>query len=165
MTDIKQIWRAGRVRRWHMNPEMSDTNDYNDGHSARVARILIALFPSASFDLVKAALTHDDEELFCGDVSGPVKYEQPEAYKTLKAFGRIGARAMWGGHLPNDVLTDKERNQLHFCDKLDAAMWVCHTKRWVLLGDGWPVALEWLADRANEFGIYDRIFDNWGNLK
>lgn len=165
MTDIKQIWRAGRVRRWHMNPEMSDTDDYNDGHSARVARLLIALFPSASFSVIKAALTHDDEELFCGDVSGPVKRNQPEAYNALEAFGRVGARAMWGGHMPHETLTDREKRWLHFCDKLDAAMWVNHTKQFVLLGDNWSDHLAWLNAEAEEFGIHLMIFDNWGRLK
>lgn len=166
MTDIRQIWRAGRVRRWHMNPDMAHTEDYNDGHQARVARLLIALFPSASFDLIKAALTHDDEELFCGDVSGPVKREQPEAYAALESFGRIGARAMWGGHMPHETLTERELRWLHFCDRLDAAKWVQHTNKRHLRVDGWDNAIDWLRTQSMNFGIHELVFDQYtGGLK
>ena len=41
MTDILDMWKACRVRRWHTNTELAGTDDRIDGHSGRVARIIL----------------------------------------------------------------------------------------------------------------------------
>ena len=77
MTNLNSIFRAGFVRRWHSDPDLCHTVDPIDGHSARVARIILALHPSPSVALIRAALTHDDGESVTGDMSAVMKRNNP----------------------------------------------------------------------------------------
>lgn len=130
--NLQQIWEAGRVARWHQHPKLSNSGDFIDAHSARVARLLIALFnPSAN--LLIAALTHDDPELFTGDMSRPAKEANHHEWVKIEQWGESRAIEMWGRQiLPDPDLDHWERAQLYFCDKLDGLMWLrhCRPERW-----------------------------------
>jgi hypothetical protein len=45
---LERIFHAGLTRRWHTNAHLNGTCDRLDGHQARVARIILALWPDAS---------------------------------------------------------------------------------------------------------------------
>lgn len=124
--DIELIFNAGRVRRWHNNPVMSRTDDYNDAHQGRVARLLLALHPNPTLMLLVAALTHDDGELFAGDMTRPVKDGNPELREAVREIEDAGTCEIWGIEKPIE-LSPIDQEWLKFADRLDSYMWMLHT--------------------------------------
>ena len=74
---LTALYNAGAVRRWHTNPHMAHVVDTIDGHSGRVAKMILLLHPAPSMALIRAALTHDDGEYAVGDIPGPAKSALP----------------------------------------------------------------------------------------
>jgi len=158
--DLKAIFRAGCVLRWHTNPDLATTGDRIDGHSARVARILIALHPSPSVSLLCHALIHDDGESAVGDVPAPAKDSTPGLAEWLEVAEEVERRRLWSGAAGMDGsagLTDSERMWLRFADRLDAFQWAAHHAPCALNGDGWPHARDWLVETAIVLGCQDAV--------
>ena len=164
MRHLTQIYRAGRVRRWHANPDLAHTDDRIDGHSARVARIILALHPAPSFDLVRAALIHDDGESVTGDVPADAKRMFPALARFLKAIERQAILRLWGT-LPGTGLTARDLEWLEFADRLDAYMWTKAHRPDILARDGWPEALATLTAMAAEFGVSDALRGATGQVE
>ena len=150
-TDIQRIFYAGLTTRWHTNPHLAQTCDRLDGHQGRVARLILALFPDASRDLLIAALTHDDGESVTGDIPAT----------TGKTAEQMGAEALargeiWG--LGFQLLARYERERLRLADKLDAYMWAEHHAPAVVLDGGeWSEAWQEIVKLAVELGVEDRL--------
>ena len=149
-----RAWRAGRVRRWHSNADMADTVETVDGHQARVARLVLALSPLASRNLLRAALTHDDGEHASGDVSGPIKRQHPALADELRHIEDVARQSIWGS---DATLTAHEQLLLDVCDKLDAYLWVRHHRPEHLSGHGWPEARQRLQADAIALGLTAEI--------
>lgn len=147
MADILAIFRAGFVRRWHTHPDLAHTCDRIDGHSARVARIILALHPDPSRDLIKAALIHDDGESVVGDMPYGGKAGRLGA-EYCHAEGRA-VRSLWGAA---PMLSGDDAIWLQFADRLDAYMWAAHHAPHVMNGDGWPEARAWLIGKSHGLG-------------
>ena len=150
MTNLTSIFRAGFVRRWHSDPDLCHTVDRIDGHSARVARIILALHPSPSVALIRAALTHDDGESVTGDMSAVCKQQNPVIASILALAEGVARRALWG-HEPD--LSDRDRIWLKFADRLDAYMWAAHHAPHIMDRDGWPELLTWINETAELLGV------------
>lgn len=150
--DLETIFYAGLVHRWHTNPRLAGTVDRLDGHQARVARIIIALWPDASRDLILAALTHDDGEYITGDVPAPAGKTPAQVIAELKAWRSVWGREWPGRDWPDLDPLDKRR--LHFADKLDAFQWAeHHAPEHVMMAEEWVRAHNWLLDEAEELGV------------
>jgi len=145
-TDINRIFLSGLTNRWHANPWLATTTDRIDGHQGRVARLITALWPDASRDLIIAALTHDDGESVTGDI--PFTTKKTERQKNAEAAARV---MIWGRQLPSLLTPDADR--LIFCDRLDAAMWMMHHAPECQHDRGWPEAIEWIKREANILGV------------
>ncbi len=156
MTDLRAIERAGRVRRFHANPDLCDTFDPVGYHAGRVARICMALWPDCSAELLKAALTHDDGEGGAwGDVPGPAKALMPGiARQAMEEAEYQALYRLWGRDF---TLTHPERKRLHFADKLDAFMWCQRHAPDALDRDEWARARAWLRDNAIALGVADKV--------
>lgn len=141
---LHRIFLAGFVRRWHANPDLAHTVDRIDGHSARVARIILALHPDPTVALLKAALTHDDGEIVTGDVPWGAK-QNPDLKSALNVAEFNARNDLW----PVDKCTADDHRWINFADRLDAYMWASHHAPHVLHRDGWPEAKDWLQDEAN----------------
>lgn len=155
--NLLKAFRAGLVARWHTNPELAHTNDRIDGHSGRVARIILMLHPDPSVALLRAALIHDDGEHAVGDVKAPCKDEFPDF---AAALGEIEAHAradIWGLQEVFSDLSPEDRQWLKFADRLDAYMWAAHHAPQVMNGDGWPEACMWLCDEGQALGAEDGL--------
>lgn len=140
MIDLNQIFRAGRVRRWHANSDLSWTDDYVDGHQGRVARIILALCPDPSATLIAAALTHDDGEWMFGDIPAPGKAAMTPMFRHALNQAESDARqAVWGDKSPS-ALTEKEYAWLRLADRLDGYMWCLFTMPDVTLRAEWQDA-------------------------
>lgn len=146
---ITALYNAGAVRRWHTNPHMAHVVDTIDGHSGRVAKLILLLHPAPSMALIRAALTHDDGEHATGDVPYPAKQRfAPEFRAALDAMETAAREAIWG---PDPVLTDAEALWLRYADRLDAYI-TAERAGAPMDRDGWPDALGWIAATAAELG-------------
>ena len=149
-TSIQRVFYAGLTTRWHTNPHLAQTCDRLDGHQGRVARLILALWPEASRDLLIAALTHDDGESVTGDI--PATYPKSDKRKVAEAFAR---NDIWG-HTPRLSYEDGQR--LRLADKLDAYMWAEHHAFTVVLdSDEWAEAWREIVKLAVEPGVEDRL--------
>jgi hypothetical protein len=148
------IFRAGRTRRWHTNPDLCDTADHVDGHSGRVARILLHLWPDTSAAALRAALTHDDGEHASADVAGPIKRAWPDLAYMLHDIETLERQALWGA---DPDLTELERARIDFADKLDAYMWMMHHRPHLRSRPDWADTREYLTARAIVLHVSDRL--------
>ena len=150
MTKIDKIFRAGFVRRWHKNPDLCHTADPVDGHSGRVARLILALHPNPSMDLLRAALVHDDGEHATGDMSVPAKLANPQMSKMIDRMERAARIDLWGSDFE---LWQEEQVWLKFADRLDAYMWAKHHAPHIMDSDDWPECRRWLVEQAEALGV------------
>jgi len=164
MIDLLAIFRAGAVRRWHTNPDLAHTCDRIDGHSARVARIILALHPEPSTDLLRAALIHDDGESVVGDIPAPAKMAMDTRYGQLGEHLRDvedeAIEALWGRSWFTAEFVIRGMNEvawLKFADRLDAFMWAAHHAPHVMDGDGWPEARQWLISQSHALGCAAQV--------
>jgi len=148
--NLTSIFRAGFVRRWHSNPDLCHTVDRIDGHSARVARIILALHPSPSAALIRAALTHDDGESVTGDMSAVCKGAHWQLAEQMARVEYIARTDLWG--LDPD-LGNVGYIWLKFADRLDAYMWAAHHAPHIMDRDGWPELLAWINETADVLGV------------
>lgn len=152
--NLQTIFNAGRVRRWHKNAALSWTDDYNDGHQGRVARLILALHPKPSNYLLAAALTHDDGEIESGDMDAEFKRSNPIIADALQKFEDAATCKMWGVNFtPSSALNPKEKSWLKFCDRLDAYMWVKHKQPSELEKEDWQRQNKELKEFAEKNGI------------
>ena len=150
MTDINRIFQAGLTQRWHTNPWLTHTTDRLDGHQGRVARLIIALWPDASRDLIIAALSHDDAESITGDI--PYPRGKTTEQERAEAAARI---IVWQRRAP--MLSSQDEARLRFCDRLDAAMWMLHWAPQCKDREDWKDALTWIDHEATRLGVEDRL--------
>jgi hypothetical protein len=146
---ILTAWHAGRVRRWHTNPHLSWTSDYNDGHQGRVATLILLLHPAPTLEIISAALIHDGGEWAVGDVSGTVKARYPDLAVWLAKIEQEAIEAIFGA-FPD--LSPVEAQWLKFADRLDAWIWARH-HRAPMDRDGWPAATCFLYAEACALGV------------
>jgi hypothetical protein len=134
--NILRTWGAGRVARWHTNPDMSDSGDYVDGHQGRAAVLAYLLWPD---DLVTVAATavHDQGERGPGDVSYPFKRSNPGIRKALEDAEDI---EMGGQGLRPFLLTFLQKERLAFVDRLDCYLWAYYRRPSVLKEASWAAA-------------------------
>jgi len=152
-TVLRRVFRAGFVSRWHTNPDLAHTCDRIDGHSARVARIILALHPNPSLALIRAALIHDDGESVTGDV--PMMTKSGRLRAELEAAEGAASRALWGDALP--MLSGDDHAWLKLADRLDAYMWAAHHAPHIMDSDGWPEARKWIIAEAERLGVKDAV--------
>lgn len=146
-------WLAGSTRRWHTNPAFCETGDRVDGHSCRVAILILQFSPHASAELLRAAITHDLGENAVGDMASPVKRKNPELYAALEALEADALRSL-GFEDPAQVLAYREAALLHLCDGLDAYLWaVTHRPAYVRARDDWRAMFARLQSRADALGV------------
>lgn len=147
--NLKTTWEATATRRWHSNSRLCHTVDPVGLHSARVALIMLALWPDTSREAIVAALMHDLAESVVGDL--------PPAGKSMLASASTAERLIAvqnGWHVP---LKDVDATRLRFADRLDAYLWAMH-HRAPDNGD-WADAREWLIWSADRLGIRDKLED------
>ena len=156
-TDIQRVFYAGLTTRWHTNPWLAQTCDRLDGHQGRVARLILALWPDASRNLLISALIHDDGESVTGDI--------PETYR--KTVEQMGAEAdalvdIWNGGWGKNFRAfpdgGEDRKRIRLADKLDAYMWAEHHQpHEVMTRKEWSDAWQEIVKLAVDLGVEDRL--------
>lgn len=144
-------WLAGSTHRWHTNPILAGTRDRVDGHSGRVAILILQFRPNAPADLLRAAVVHDLGENAVGDIASPVKWQNPDLYAAVEAL-EASALAAMGFDFPD--LDPESAELLHLCDGLDAYLWaVTHRPDYVARHSAWGAMLARLQSRADGLGV------------
>lgn len=105
--------KGGRVRRFHTEPFIGEQN--NAHHSHGVALIVHYLHPEASKNLIIAALTHDIEEGYLGDMPGQVKH----FHKPLKKAMNDAEKKYRKLHGLDIKLSKKEQVILKWADTIE----------------------------------------------
>lgn len=150
-------WLAGSTHRWHTNPIFATTRDRVDGHSARVAILILQFCPAASAELLRSAIVHDLGENFVGDLASPVKWQNPDLYAALEALEAAALEKM-GFDVPALVLSERERAVLHLCDGLDAYLWAAfHNPVFVQSRPDWLAMFARLQSRAADLGFSEKF--------
>ena len=150
MTDLLTIWRAGRVRRWHVNPHLSHTNDCDDGHSFRVTVMALFFKPDLSRDAIISALAHDLGEYATGDISYMVKIENPSLAADIDKIEREVIRRL-GFSTPKLDLYDEKLIKL--CDWTDAWLWMAHHTPELKTRSDWVMQKNNAFNLARELGL------------
>ena len=150
MADLRAIWTAGRVMRWHIHPHLAGSGDRLDGHHARVARIILALHPEPSVDILRAALTHDDGEAVTGD--------RPYGFTPCDWCGdaEMDARdEMWGDKV--GWVSCPDGAWLRFADSLDAYLWAQHHAPQIMDQHEWQAHRGEIIALARALGVEDKV--------
>lgn len=143
MAKLIDVLSAGRVARWHQNPQLSWTKDHLDGHQGRVARFFLALWPSeATAAVLINALIHDDGELVSGDIAA-IYGKTPEHQECEKN----AQKKIWGNQAP---ITKRQEKQIRLCDKLDAYAWMLARDCNLQHRPDWRAALRNIHNLAGE---------------
>ena len=153
---VARIYAAGKVRRWHMNPALSNSNQTNADHQGGCVRLLLMLHPDPSVPLIRAVAHHDDGERWAGDMSAPAKQANRDLADHLF---RIERRALERelGHDVFDKLSAAEASWLLLVDRLEAYAHVSIHRRDELARDGWPAARTKLLEIAGFCGVRDAV--------
>ena len=144
-------WAAGHVNRWHTNDShaLRNSHDSNHQHSARVALLIMHLFPDADIQLIKAAPHHDLPEKKTGDMSGETKREIPELANILET-----AEADW--HFANGTVITKDP-RLKLCDSIDAILWAWSVDPALMARDDWQRHIQQVLTSAGALGVRDQV--------
>lgn len=148
--DALGVWRDSFTRRWHTNPDMSHTTDFNCAHQGRVALLALCLFPDAGLDLLRAAITHDQGEAGVGDVAFPVKQKHPEFSKHLDEMEAAHAE---GRGLAPISLSELDTKKLKMCDRMDAVLWVLKCNPALSKTPQWQSDIAFCREQAGALGV------------
>lgn len=151
MLKLIDIFAAARVTRWHTHPRLSLTHDPLDGHQGRVARIIMALHPAPSAQLLMAALTHDDGEHVTGDMPGETKPDlSPGASSDLIYMEQEAREKLWGN--VHTHVSGENADWLRLADRIDAFMWCGFHAAEELDKPEWRRARQWIFDASAKLG-------------
>lgn len=148
---LTAIFAAARVTRWHTHPRLSLTHDPLDGHQGRVARIIMALHPAPSAQLLMAALTHDDGEHVTGDMPGETKRDLPTITAGVLEDMEDEAREVLWGNVHTHV-SGENAAWLTLADRIDAFMWCGFHAAEELDKPEWQRARQWIFDASAKLG-------------
>lgn len=108
---------AGAIRRYH-TLRTHRTQTVAD-HSHGVAMLVLAVYPEAHAELIKAALTHDLPEIVTGDIPATAKWRHPELGKIENEIS-AKFRSEYGIQY---VLSETEHSILKWCDMMELVLW------------------------------------------
>jgi 5'-deoxynucleotidase YfbR-like HD superfamily hydrolase len=159
-------WHAGAVMRWHTHRHLAGSGDRVDGHSARVAILILQFFPRARPELIKWALIHDLGEYATGDIASPAKRANPGLYAQ---FADLEETAIVALGFELDELMPYEKKLLALADGFDAYLWgLHHAPAYVGGSDAWRAMLSGLRQLARELDAsakFDEILKGVSDVK
>tara|TARA_R110002110_G_scaffold161745_2_gene360633 strand:- start:246 stop:749 length:504 start_codon:yes stop_codon:yes gene_type:complete len=84
LDNLFEVVRGGTIKRYHTLETIGEQSV--GAHSWGVAMILQYLDDTVSKAAILKALSHDIAELYTGDIPAPVKWDNPDLVKSLKAI-------------------------------------------------------------------------------
>ena len=156
---IYDLWDSD-VNRWHASRchALRNSGDTTDAHAARCCRLLLAIKPDASANLIAATLHHDMAERLTGDNPWGAKMASKEL-RTVLVFLEERENARLGIGRMFKVLTDEEWAWIKLVDRLDAYLWCAMVAPRELDRDDWERACRDIFDRAAMLNVYQVVRD------
>lgn len=114
---------AGKVTRYHTWERLREQSVGE--HTWQLLRIILAMHPSASRELLVYTMFHDVGERVTGDVPFPVKREHPEikaAFDRMEHEATLQMATRWGA-VAGVVLADEEHNLLKLAEFVEMMEW------------------------------------------
>jgi hypothetical protein len=113
---------AGKVTRYHTWERIRDQSVGE--HTWQLLRIILAVHPHASPELLRWTMFHDVGERVTGDVPFPVKREHPEVKRAFDAMEQEALLQMtpWGA-IAGITITDEEANLLKLGEFIEMMEW------------------------------------------
>ena len=116
---------AGKISRYHTWERIRDQSVGE--HTWQLLRIILAIQPHASPELLRWTMFHDVGERVTGDVPFPVKREHPELKRALDKMEHEALLQMattWGA-VAGIQITDEEANLLKLAEFIEMYEWGC----------------------------------------
>jgi 5'-deoxynucleotidase YfbR-like HD superfamily hydrolase len=151
---ILEIWNSD-VNRWHASRchALRHSGDTTDAHAARCCRLLIALKPDASPNLIAAMLHHDVAERVTGDTPWGAKQDA-----TLRdTLVRLEIAETMRLNL-SEAVTAEEADWIKLVDRLDAYLWCAMVASSELASPDWRMAWAEILERADRLGVRAPVF-------
>jgi hypothetical protein len=152
---IRDIWNSD-VARWHASRchALRHSGDTTDAHAARCCRLLLALKPDASANLIAATLHHDVAERVTGDVPFGAKQDA-----TLRdTLVRLEVNENMRLQLREAVTLD-EWHWIKLVDRLDAYLWAQMVAPAELAKQDWRNAWADILGRAEWLNVRQQVAD------
>jgi 5'-deoxynucleotidase YfbR-like HD superfamily hydrolase len=155
---LYDVIRAGRVTRWHSNPDLAHIRETDAEHQWMVSVILLAIYPHRSpldlLPLLIAGIVHDTGELI-GDLPLDFKLRCPDV-----AAAHSDEEAKVRQELGTDYfLRPGEAAWLKLADRLSALVHVAHHRPDLLGQAKWIEDRCWVQDKARELGSFAPVMD------
>jgi hypothetical protein len=150
---IRDIWNSD-VNRWHASRchALRHSGDTTDAHAARCCRLLLALKPDASANLIAATLHHDVAERVTGDVPFGAKQDA-----TLRdTLVRLEVSENMRLQLREAVTLD-EWDWIKLVDRLDAYLWAQMVAPAELAKQDWRNAWADILARAGRLDVRPQV--------
>ena len=151
---ILEIWNSDVIR-WHASRShaLRNSGDTTDAHAARCCRLLLALKPDASANLIAATLHHDVAERVTGDTPWGAKIDDATLRDVL---GRLetAENDRLGLSTPRH---DEDVQWIKLVDRLDAYLWCAMVAPAQLRLTDWDGAYCDILDRATMLGVLDDV--------
>jgi hypothetical protein len=150
---IRDIWNSD-VARWHASRchALRHSGDTTDAHAARCCRLLLALKPDASANLIAATLHHDVAERVTGDVPFGAKQDA-----TLRdTLVRLEVNENMRLQLREAVTLD-EWDWIKLVDRLDAYLWAQMVAPAELAKQDWRNAWADILARAGRLDVRQQV--------
>lgn len=117
LKNMSRLREAAAIRRYHTlrTHRVQTVADHSHG----VAMIILAIYPEAQAELLKAALTHDLPEIVTGDIPATAKWAHPE-------LGRIENEISAKFRSENGIqciLSSTETDILKWADMMELVLW------------------------------------------
>ena len=150
---IRDIWNSN-VHRWHASRShaLRNSGDDTDAHAARCCRLLLALKPDASANLIAATLHHDVAERVTGDT--PMGAKQDATLRDTLVRLEIRETMRLGLIEPRDKT---EYEWIKLVDRLDAYLWCQMVDPAELARQDWRNAWADILGRADTLGVRSRV--------
>ena len=152
---IRDIWNSD-VARWHASRchALRHSGDTTDAHAARCCRLLLALKPDASANLIAATLHHDVAERVTGDV--PFGAKQDATLRDVLDRLEAAENQRLGLTTPRHA---EDVDWIKLVDRLDAYLWAQMVAPAELAKQDWRDAWADILARAGRLDVRQQVAD------
>ena len=156
METLHDTWRATFVRRWHCNVDMNHVEDFTSSHSARMATLVLRLWPNCRKELLAALITHDIGERKVGDFPYDFKRANPGLAAQIGDMEDVAVVNFVGKNWVGE-LTEGEHRMLKLVDRLDSHLLVLMRNPALAATRAWQNQLQRDYDTAEALGVLPEI--------
>jgi 5'-deoxynucleotidase YfbR-like HD superfamily hydrolase len=151
---IRDIWNSD-VTRWHSSRchALRHSGDTIDAHAARCCRLLLALKPDASANLIAATLHHDVAERVTGDTPWNAKIDDATLRDVLVRLEAAENQRL-GLTTPRHA---EDVDWIKLVDRLDAYLWCQDVAHPQLKRQDWRNAWADILARAGRLDVRQQV--------